>query len=95
MLLVLAGDFLFFPCLIHVYNELKWHIIKESPQGGVFALLKQLQSNKGEQSATSGDIQDGGGESPETTASSDATGEGLDEDSSQDVHHFEQGGKLL
>ncbi|EOY02378.1 Prenyltransferase family protein isoform 2 [Theobroma cacao] len=61
-------------------------------QGGVFALLKRLQSTKGEQSVPMGDGEDSGAGSPQTTASSDATGaEGLNEDSSQAGSHFEQG----
>ncbi|XP_021299333.1 protein farnesyltransferase subunit beta [Herrania umbratica] len=61
-------------------------------QGGVFALLKRLQSTKGEQSVSVGDGEDSGARSQQTTASSDATGEeGLNKDSSQAGSHFEQG----
>ncbi|KAK6256488.1 hypothetical protein SCA6_017793 [Theobroma cacao] len=69
-----------------------WQYNQGSGQGGVFALLKRLQSTKGEQSVPMGDGEDSGAGSPQTTASSDATGaEGLNEDSSQAGSHFEQG----
>ncbi|KAE8668707.1 Prenyltransferase family protein isoform 2 [Hibiscus syriacus] len=55
--------------------------------GGIFALLKRLNSTRGEKSIPLGDGEDSGPESPQITASTDATREeGLNEDLSQDQH---------
>lgn len=75
---------------------MKWNITKESDQGGIFALLKRLNSTKGEKPIPLGDGEDSGEESPQTTASSDATGEeGLNEDLSLGGSHSEIGGMLV
>ncbi|KAK9004080.1 hypothetical protein V6N11_001892 [Hibiscus sabdariffa] len=61
-------------------------------QGGIFALLKRLNSSKGERSIPVGDGEDSEPESPQTTASSDATEEeGLNMDLSQGGSHSEKG----
>ncbi|KAK8687099.1 hypothetical protein V6N13_085931 [Hibiscus sabdariffa] len=60
-------------------------------QGGIFALLKRLNSTRGEKSIPLGDGEDSGPDSPQTTASSDASGEGLIEDLSQGGSHIEKG----
>ncbi|KAK8710232.1 hypothetical protein V6N13_145567 [Hibiscus sabdariffa] len=60
-------------------------------QGGIFALLKRLNSTRGEKSIPLGDGEDSGPDSSETTASSDATGKGLIEDLSQGGSHIEKG----
>ncbi|XWS40750.1 hypothetical protein CRYUN_Cryun17cG0022300 [Craigia yunnanensis] len=59
-------------------------------QGGVFALLKRLQSTKEEQPVLLSDGEDSDAESLQTTASLDAAGEVLNEDSSQGGSHSEQ-----
>ncbi|KAE8706255.1 Protein farnesyltransferase subunit beta [Hibiscus syriacus] len=59
-------------------------------QGGIFALIKRLNSTKGERSIPLGDGEDSDPESPRTTASSDATEEGLNKDLSQDDSHSQK-----
>ncbi|MBA0766821.1 hypothetical protein Gotri_015825 [Gossypium trilobum] len=64
-------------------------------QGGIFALLKRLNSTKGVKPIPLGDGEGSGEESPQTTASSDAAGEeGLNEDLSLGGSHSEIGGTL-
>ncbi|MBA0587091.1 hypothetical protein Gorai_000227, partial [Gossypium raimondii] len=61
-------------------------------QGGIFALLKRLNSTKGVKPIPLGDGEGSGEESPQTTASSDAAGEeGLNEDLSLGGSHSEIG----
>ncbi|KAE8682417.1 Prenyltransferase family protein isoform 2 [Hibiscus syriacus] len=53
-------------------------------QGGIFTLIKRLNSTKGERSIPLGDGEDSDPESPQTTASSDATEEDQHDTSSRD-----------
>ncbi|KAA3455956.1 protein farnesyltransferase subunit beta [Gossypium australe] len=78
--------------LINEVDRLDLSSLTESDQGGIFALLKRLNSTKGVKPIPLGDGEDSGEESPQTTASSDAAGEeGLDEDLSLGGSHSEIG----